>query len=139
MEIDFLPDDLWSQILEGGQHGIRCRFTTAVTPEGAEAAAALLAVTWEKEKGIRRLHLEGDCSNVIKAINGARSSVNWQTNSWIEDIIVILNSSFDYWPCSFDLKEANNAAHKLEKHAISNSSSEIWFDQVPGWLNECIQ
>lgn len=76
---------------------------------------------------------------MIKAINGARSSVNWQTNSWIEDIIVILNSSFDYWPCSFDLKEANNAAHKLEKHAISNSSSEIWFDQVPGWLNECIQ
>ncbi|XP_026378802.1 uncharacterized protein LOC113273268 [Papaver somniferum] len=65
--------------------------------EEADAAEALMGVQWAREVGIRRLHLEGDCQNVLRAMNGARNSVKWTTNSWIEDILVYLNDNFESW------------------------------------------
>ncbi|XP_026419547.1 uncharacterized protein LOC113315488 [Papaver somniferum] len=35
----------------------------------AEALATLAAIKWAKDSAVERLHLEGDCQNVVKAIN----------------------------------------------------------------------
>lgn len=98
---------------------------------------ALEAVLWAKEKGIRRVHLEGDCVSVVNAIQGSKTSVKWTTNNVIQDILFIL-SGFDQWECSYVKKDANSIANDLAKYVKSRISSVEWSLNWPTWINTLI-
>ncbi|XP_026435846.1 uncharacterized protein LOC113333637 [Papaver somniferum] len=57
-------------------HGVICIPTTAVDAEQAEALALLEAIKWAKEVGLKEVQFEGDCNNVVMAVNGTIGSVH---------------------------------------------------------------
>ncbi|XP_026380111.1 uncharacterized protein LOC113274904 [Papaver somniferum] len=96
--------------------GVRCIPLKTVDVEQADALGAIEAVLWAKERGFQRIHLEGDCVNVVRAIQGHPTSVKWTTNNIIRDILYLL-SDFEYWECSYAHRDANSLADSLAKFA----------------------
>ncbi|XP_026459453.1 uncharacterized protein LOC113360125 [Papaver somniferum] len=113
---------------------------TAFDEEQAEALGALQEVIWAKGNNIDHLHLEGDNSNVIAALNGASTAVKWTTSSVIEDILVLL-SSFNSWKCSYVPREANKTAHLLAKEAYNASNNLVLSadSDFPMWLKSSLE
>ncbi|XP_026395577.1 uncharacterized protein LOC113289986 [Papaver somniferum] len=92
--------------------------------EQAEALAALEAIKWAKAEAVQNLHLEGDCLNVVNAINGSLEFVKWTTNNVIQDCRNLLGS-FTNWKCTFVHRESNEVANSL-----ANSLAKIHWSIV---------
>ncbi|XP_026428436.1 uncharacterized protein LOC113324335 [Papaver somniferum] len=58
-------------------YGLRGGASLAIDPEQAEAQSLLEAVQWACRNGWRKIHLEGDCQNIIATVNGKATSVKW--------------------------------------------------------------
>ncbi|XP_026410490.1 uncharacterized protein LOC113305690 [Papaver somniferum] len=99
----------------GSADGARCCRTKALDPEQAEAKALLEAALMARQKGYRYVHIEGDCLNVISALNDRSKAITWTTRNLITDYGNVLNS-FDSWKCTHVLRDVNHVAHKLAKH-----------------------
>ncbi|XP_026459211.1 uncharacterized protein LOC113359854 [Papaver somniferum] len=87
-----------------------------VDEEQVEDVTALEAMKWAKEKNIKFLELEGDCLNVINAINGNLGSIKWTTNGVVQECILILKN-YPNWSCTQVKRDANSVAACLAKHS----------------------
>ncbi|XP_026441118.1 uncharacterized protein LOC113340098 [Papaver somniferum] len=81
--------------IAGEQHGVGCTPDRAINAEQAEAIAAYKGIQWAKTIGCSNLHIEGDCKNIIAAINGNRDAVKWTSNCIISEILDVLRGSFN--------------------------------------------
>lgn len=127
----------WSLPVNGFQnsesiHGI------ANDEEQAEALAALAAIKWAKAEAVQNLHLEGDCLNVVNAINGSLGSVKWTNNNVIQDCRKLLEG-FTNWKCTFVHTESNEVANNLAKKARNLRTSETCNSVLPLWLKSLIR
>jgi hypothetical protein len=70
-------------------------------------------------------------------------AVNSTTSRWsrfghlIEDTRQILQF-LSRWVCAFTKREANEAAHRLAKRAISNVNDRIWRNQIPDCISDIV-
>lgn len=122
----------------GNSHGLRGGASLAIDPEQAEAHSLLEAVQWAHSKGWRKIHLEGDCQNVIAAVNGKATTVKWTTYNLIHDALVIL-SYFDSWVCTYAHRDANHIADSIAKYARTQTICFCWFNNLSVWINLLIQ
>ncbi|RZC50485.1 hypothetical protein C5167_018906 [Papaver somniferum] len=106
--------------------------------EQAEALAALAAIKWAKAEAVQNLHLEGDCLNVVNAINGSLGSVKWTNNNVIQDCRKLLEG-FTNWICTFVHRESNEVANNLAKKARNLRTSETCNSVLPLWLKSLIR
>ncbi|KAI3878505.1 hypothetical protein MKX03_023955, partial [Papaver bracteatum] len=114
-------------------NGVRCIPLKAVDAEQAESLGAMEAVLWAKERGLQRIHLEGDCVNVVRAIQGHSSSVKWTTNNIIRDILFLL-SEFEHWECSYAHRDANSLADSSAKFAKTQNNVVDYYSDWPTWI-----
>ncbi|XP_026420208.1 uncharacterized protein LOC113316203 [Papaver somniferum] len=91
---------LISRDVAGNSSGLQGGACSAIDPEQAEAHALLESVIWAKQKGWRKIVLEGDCQNVMTAANGKSYAVKWTTQNVVKDAIFLL-SSFVEWKCKY--------------------------------------
>ncbi|XP_026399837.1 uncharacterized protein LOC113295727 [Papaver somniferum] len=129
---------LMARDFAGNCDGLRGGADSAIDPEQAEAKALLNAVLWAKQKGWTRVHLEGDCLNVINAVNGSHTAVKLTTQNLINDAIDILNS-FPVWLCTHVHRDANHVADSIAKFARSQNSCFQYFLNIPEWIQTLIQ
>ncbi|XP_059436227.1 uncharacterized protein LOC132169166 [Corylus avellana] len=105
-------------------------------PTMGEALAAYHAVCLGRNLGMQNIYLEGDAKQVVEAINS-------QTSTWsrfghlIDDTRGILRS-FSSWRCNFVYRNANEAAHRLAKAAITDISDRIWRDTTPNCIRDIV-
>ncbi|XP_026429496.1 uncharacterized protein LOC113325844 [Papaver somniferum] len=122
----------------GISYGLRGGASLAVDPEQDEAQSLLEAVQWAQRNGWRKIHLEGDCSNVILAINEKTTTIKWTTQNLVQDSLNIL-SSFEFWVCTYAHRDANHIADSLEKYARTQSICFSWLNNEPSWIKTLIQ
>lgn len=101
--------------------------------EQAEALAALAAIKWAKAEAVQNLHLDGDCLNVVNAINGSLGSVKWTNNNVIQDCRFLLGT-FASWRCNFMHKESNEVANSLARRARNSRQDKSWVSTLLVWL-----
>ena len=87
--------------------------TEASSAIQTEAAAFCAGVNLALAKGLRRVIVEGDCLEVIKAINDSKY-VRWEILREVE-LIRKLSSSFDNIEFRHCYREANKAADYIAK------------------------
>ncbi|XP_026435258.1 uncharacterized protein LOC113332987 isoform X3 [Papaver somniferum] len=73
-------------------YGAWCILGVAENEEHAEAIASWEAIKWAKRNNSQKLHMEGDCLNVVLAINSNLGSVRWTNNPIIMDCKEMLGS-----------------------------------------------
>ncbi|XP_026432427.1 uncharacterized protein LOC113329818 [Papaver somniferum] len=117
--------------------GAKGECSKSINEEQGEAVAALEAIKWAKENVVLNLHLEGDNRNVVSTINAAIGSIQWTTNSTIQECRHLLNS-FYFWTCSHVKREANGIADVMTKNARINGGS-IWNSNPADFLLNYIQ
>ncbi|XP_026419814.1 uncharacterized protein LOC113315772 [Papaver somniferum] len=122
----------------GNSYGLRGGAHLAIDPEQDKAQSLLEAVQWALKNGWRRIHLEGDCQNVIAAVNGSSTSIKWTTSNLVQDTLVLL-SSFDFWACTYVHRDANHIADSLAKNVRTQAICFCWSDNMPSWVNHLIQ
>ncbi|XP_026451883.1 uncharacterized protein LOC113352254 [Papaver somniferum] len=122
----------------GISYGLRGGASLAVDPEQAEAQSLLKAVQWVQMNGWRKIHLEGDYSNAISAINGKTTTIKWTTQNLVQDTLNILGS-FEFWVCTYAHRDANHIADSLAKYARTQSICFSWFNNEPAWIKTLIQ
>ncbi|RZC59334.1 hypothetical protein C5167_006653 [Papaver somniferum] len=105
--------------------------------EKAEALAALEGIKWTVEHQVLNLQLEGDCINVVNAINGWNGAVKWTTNSIILDCLELLKC-FNKWECVYVPIKTNEVTHLLAKDANLVESSMFWHEELPLLLSSII-
>ncbi|XP_026384976.1 uncharacterized protein LOC113280580 [Papaver somniferum] len=128
---------LISRNFVGGSNGARGHCTRALDQEQAEALAAFEAIKWAKDKGITRLHLEGDSQRVINALNGNLGAVKWTNAEIVLDLIYLLNK-FSNWKCSFTHREGSNVADTIAKKSLPFPKAQEWKSEMPSWLSSVI-
>ncbi|XP_026396202.1 uncharacterized protein LOC113290823 [Papaver somniferum] len=94
--------------------------------EKAEAQAALEGIKWTVQNQVAHLQLEGDCANVVNAINSKQGSMKWTTNSIIYDCRNFFNN-FNKWECYYVPRKMNEVADLLAKDAGMNSNPWLYF------------
>ncbi|XP_026434041.1 uncharacterized protein LOC113331533 [Papaver somniferum] len=129
---------LISRNFSGDCDGLRGGAAHAIDPEQAEVQALLEAVLWAKQKGLTKLQLEGDCLNVINAVNGSLTAVKWTTHNLIKAALGIL-SSFSFWSCTYVHRDANHIADSLAKFARSHTICFQYYNDIPAWVQTLIQ
>ncbi|XP_026459192.1 uncharacterized protein LOC113359834 [Papaver somniferum] len=122
----------------GVRDGGRCYYIKVMDPEQAEAKALLEAIIWARRKGIRKLHLKGDCENVIRALNGSLSSIKWTIRNIILDSLNLLDY-FEGWLCTHVHRDINHVADTIAKYARNSSADKEWIEAIPSWLELCLQ
>ncbi|XP_059451224.1 uncharacterized protein LOC132182029 [Corylus avellana] len=93
-------------------------------PTTGEAYAAFHAMCMCRNLGIQCLYLEGDAKLIVDAINSSTKTCS-RYDHIVEDSRSILNT-FPKWKCGFIHREANEAAHRHAKAAITDVSDRIW-------------
>ena len=91
----------------------------------AETIALRNAIIEAKRLNFSQVHLEGDNSTVIEAVQGSRS-YPWEIERLICDIQMCLRS-FDTWKISHEFREANRAADCIAKafNSLTPTSSNF--------------
>ncbi|KAF9588790.1 hypothetical protein IFM89_015678 [Coptis chinensis] len=89
--------------------------------EEAEMVAAEVALELAKNYGWKAVNVEGDCSEVVKALNGL--TCFWQSES-LRDYVIKLNSEFDFCKFKWVNRRANGEAHGLAQWAIHQLQME---------------
>ena len=87
-------------------------------PAAAELFAAIQGLQLAHDIGIRRIILEGDSLNTMKALCGG---VEEYSNSWLGNEVMearFLLGKFEVWETSIIRREANVAAHMLARQAL---------------------
>ncbi|XP_026377625.1 uncharacterized protein LOC113271916 [Papaver somniferum] len=114
-------------------NGMRGRTMISLDPEQAGTKVLLEVVLWAKEMGKRRIHLEGDCVNILNALNGNNLAVRWTTFNLIYYALVIL-IDFEFWCCSNVHRDANHIADSSAKYVRSENSNFNWIENSPSWV-----
>lgn len=117
--------------------GARCCRTKALDSEQAEAKAILEAPIWERRKGYRHVHLEGDCLDVISTFDGKIEAINWTIRNLINGCRSTLNF-FNSWKCPHVFGDVNRVAHMIAKEGIYLLAEEERSSQLPTWILQCI-
>ncbi|XP_026429992.1 uncharacterized protein LOC113326484 [Papaver somniferum] len=105
--------------------------------EKAEAQDDLEGIKWAVSNQVINRQLEGDCVNVVNAINGKVGSVKWTTNSIIRDCQELLRN-FNKWECVYVPRETNEVVDLLAKDARLSNSVVFWSEKLPQWLSSLI-
>lgn len=100
--------------------------------------ALLEAIQIAKRAGLTKVHLEGDCVNVINALTGSLGSIRWKNNTIIRDCNELLKV-FNNWVIRYVPRGTNCVADLLAKDAISMASSSCWSNEAPMWLDSLIK
>ncbi|XP_026453050.1 uncharacterized protein LOC113353735 [Papaver somniferum] len=122
----------------GNNNGLREGACIATDPEKDEAISLLEVVLWTKINGWKKIHLEGDCSNVIHAINGRSCAVKWTSLNVVNDALSILKT-FDSWSCTYAHRDANHLDDSLEKFTRAHSICFSWFNNMHVWVETLLQ
>jgi ribonuclease HI len=101
-----------------------------------EALAAFHAADFCREMGLKCINLEGDAKQVVDAINSPTMVWN-RFGHLVEDTRRILHS-LTSWKCTFVNREANEAAHRLARAAITNVSDRFWRDSTPNCISDIV-
>ena len=108
-------------------------------PAAAELFAAIQGLQLAHDIGIRRIILEGDSLNTMKALCGC---VEEYSNSWLGNEVMEarhLLEKFEVWKTSIIRREANVAAHRLARQALQSSETIILMEDVPDFVRDQLQ
>ena len=108
-------------------------------PAAAELYAAIQGLQLAHDIGIRRIILEGDSLNTMKALCGG---VEEYSNSWLGNEVMearFLLGKFEVWETSIIRKEANVAAHMLARQALQSSETIILMEDVLDFVRDQLQ
>jgi ribonuclease HI len=98
-------------------------------PATAEAMAAWKMVEFCINMEFGNVWLEGDCLEVVKALNSAES-VWGRYGSLINDAKMLLDQ-FQQWKVVHVPRTCNRVAHKLAKSALTCSDEVLWQGDIP--------
>ena len=85
---------------------------------------------------MKRINPEGNAKQIGHAINSPTMAWNW-FGHLVEDTRRILHSLMS-WKCTFANREANEAAYRLAKAAITNVSDRIWRSFTLNCINDIV-
>lgn len=87
-----------------------------------------------RDLGLSNITFEGNCLQVIQAVEGDDQPTNDTLDLIIFDIQFLLKYNRKDWKVVYINKEANNSAHCLDKMTCNSLIDSIWIDECP----ECI-
>lgn len=105
-------------------------------PAAAETMALFFGVNLCHERGIQQLIIEGDAKQVTDAVQaqGRNSSMFGQL---VEDVLIVLNSLPSWQICHIN-REANMAAHGLDKVASKQVIDTTWSGEIPSCISDIV-
>ena len=87
----------------------------------AEARATHKAVTFAQEMSFFRIHVEGDCLGVIRALQ-SQGQCKTLYGHVVDDFFHIR-------------REGNKLAHELARSAVLSANTDIWVEDLPDDLD----
>jgi ribonuclease HI len=102
---------------------------SSTDPVTAEALAARRAVEVSHMLGLRKIILEGDALQIVQALQSTDGG-KYSYGLLIEDMQQLLRR-FSEFSVQFVRREANGAAHKLARLALSMGENKFWRDNFP--------
>ena len=104
--------------------------------EEVEVRALLWVLSVVKDIGWPNIKVEGDCKNIIDALNVNRKR-NLHVYTFIDNCL-----SFLQIPCylsfRFCYRECDMVAHGLARRVVSGISDEVWVSVSPTWLKDAL-
>ncbi|XP_026378797.1 uncharacterized protein LOC113273263 [Papaver somniferum] len=96
----------------------------------AEAKAYVFGIQLAKRLQLSRLIVEGDASEIPKAVTGNTNEIPWSLRS---TVLSILDRIKDFSEIRFVAipRDANSIAHDLVQYAISNFINKWWYHDEP--------
>jgi ribonuclease HI len=91
-----------------------------------ETLAAWQAVDLGVQMGATYLELEGDAMEVVQGLNQANHC--WGRDGPVLNDIKTLFQNFNAWQVKYVPREANGAAHRLARLALTNGLEYTWHD-----------
>ncbi|GLT71410.1 hypothetical protein SLA2020_434310 [Shorea laevis] len=111
-------------------------FPNITDPAVAESFGLWQAVSLCKDLELSQIHFEGDASEIVHALL-QQTPCRTHYGHLIESARTSLNS-LHQWSISHVRREANEAAHRLAKAAISNSLNVVWQDSYPDFIHSIV-
>jgi ribonuclease HI len=105
-------------------------------PTTGEALGAFQATRLIMELGLQNIILEEDAKQIVEAINSTTSK--WSRFEHLVDNTQRLLCSLSRWKCVFIHWEANEAAHRLAKAAVTDISDIIWRGEIPNCISDIV-
>ncbi|XP_022741866.1 uncharacterized protein LOC111293384 [Durio zibethinus] len=106
-------------------------------PEIIEGLAAVKAAEYARMLGFRRVILEGDALGFITQLAQDQGNNLFAVWNLVTDTRKMLNHMAG-WSCSHFDREANGAAHKLERMAVDNLESSTWNGGYPDHIPDIV-
>lgn len=104
-------------------------FRNCQKPEIVELMAYRKALTFGRELGIQRIHVEMDCRQAVSMVNSAPRNLS-VAGPIVEDIKELMHG---WMGCktTWRRRSANRAAHILAKVAVGDGISQVWRHASP--------
>ncbi|KAL2921546.1 hypothetical protein RDABS01_013037 [Bienertia sinuspersici] len=100
--------------------------------EMVEVPTAKRAVKLAKNQGWRKVIVEGDAANIIKALT-CQANMSTYVQMMVEDMLADV-SYLDCITFNFCFRECNEVAHRLAKWAVTSFCDEVWLGEGPSWI-----
>jgi len=102
----------------------------------AEALAALHAVEFSWDLGLRRIILEGDVLQIVNAVKS--TGRNWSKyGQLVEDTREVLNGMIMWYICHVR-KDENSATRSLAKEAVQQITDFVWMEKIPIYICDIV-
>lgn len=122
---------------EGEVIAAKCFTKPFVTdPMTAEAVGAWSAAQFVRQLGMDQIILEGDSLGVVQSLQGEGNS--WAMAGQMLDDVKITLGSCRAWQVRHVRREANSAADRLAKHALSLNGEHQWRLSIPICIHEIV-
>ena len=104
--------------------------------EEAEACALFWALKVAKVKGWCNILVEGNCKNIIDALNeGGKRCFHIQS---IIDNCLFLEQYFGFVSFQFCYRECKSGSHRLASLVVFDVCNEVWVDVPAVWLMDVL-
>jgi ribonuclease HI len=80
--------------------------------------------------------LEGDAKQIVEGINSHMNT--WSRFGHLIDDTRRILADFTRWKCNFVRREANEAAHRLAKAAITDVGDRMWSVTTPNCISDIV-
>lgn len=108
----------------------------AGSSDHVEAMAGLMALDVALSIGLNRIVLEGDAIRIIQAILSTDEDLS-PIGTIIKDIKLKVRSFVDF-TATHVKRDANTAAHRAARFALSSRDFSVWMEEPPIWLTDVL-
>lgn len=114
-----------------------CSIVPYITdPTVAEGVALWRAVLLCSDMAIPRVHLEGDSQIIVNAL--LREGPCWSRYGYLLEAARHRLHGFQEWCVTHTRRDANEAAHRLAKRALTHSLNFVWQGSYPDFIQSIV-